>query len=337
MRIEPFDPVTAAEPAALAYAELVASARGCVTPEGTRLPAAYTLNRLRNVSGDFRGTIWLAHDGDLLAGSAEAYWREAPDNRDRAWVHLDVPAAHASGPVLDALAAAVARHCAAAGRDVLVVEVEQGSPHSAWVAARGGRLGSLDEHNVLALRSVRRADVAALAAAAPDGYDLLRWDGPAPEELIDAYVRLVDTINDAPTDDLTMEPSVFSPARLRDWENGLALRGHTLWTVVARHVASGELAAYTQLELRPEWPEVVENQDTAVALRHRGHGLGIWVKAVNLLRVLDELPDALCVSTWNAASNVHMLRVNRRLGFVRQHVVEQWELAASSVLAGDSV
>lgn len=337
MRIEPFDAVTADEPTALGYAALLADARRCVTPEGVRLPAPYVLNRLRHTSADFRTGIWVAYDGEVPVGAVEAYWREAPDNRDRAWVHLDVPDAYASAGLLDALGGAAAAHCAAAGRPVMTVEVEAGSPHSAWVRGRGGRFGSLDEHNVLALRSVSRADVAALAAAAPAGYELLRWDGGAPDDLVGDYARLVETINDAPHDDLTMEPAVFSPERLRAWEATLAARGHLLWTVVARHVATGDLAAYNQLEIRPEWPEVVENQDTAVAVRHRGHGLGLWVKAVNLLRVLDTLPRAVCVSTWNAASNEHMLRVNRRLGFVRQHVVEQWELDAASVLTKEPV
>ena len=332
MRIERFDAVTADEATALAFAALLADARRCVTPLGTTLPAPYVLNRLRHTSEDFRGATWVAYDGERMTGSVEAYWREAPDNRDRAWVHLDVPDADADERLLDALAGEAAAHCAASGRTVLTVEVEAGSPHSAWLGARGGRLGALDEHNVLPLDAVSRADLEALTATPPAGYELLTWDAPTPADLIDGYVRLVDSLNDAPNGELTLERAVYSPARLRDWESGLLARGHALWVTVARHVETGDLAAYNQLEIRPEWPEVVENQDTAVAGPHRGHGLGLWVKAVNLLRVLDELPGAVCVSTWNSAGNEHMLRVNRRLGFVRQHVVEQWELDTAAIL-----
>ena len=322
VRIEPFDPSD--EATAPAYAALLGASRRCVVPEGLTLPPAYVLNRLRHTSADSRSFLWMAWDGSDAVGAAEVSWREAPDNRDRAWAHVDVPSA--SVPVLDALAAAAAAHCASLGRELLVAEVEHESPVAAWVASRGARFGALDEHNVLRLGTLSRADVAALAAGVPDGYELLRWEAPTPEDVLPAYASLMDTMNDAPFDDLTMEPSVFSLDRVRDWESGLALRGHALWVVAARHVASGELAAYNQLELRPEWPEVIANQDTAVTRAHRGHGLGLCVKAANLLRVLDERPDAVCVETWNSATNEHMLRVNRRLGFVREHVVAAWEV-----------
>lgn len=322
VRIEPFDPWD--EATAPAYAALLASSRRCVVPEGLTLPAAYVLDRLRHTSPDFRSYIGIAWDGGEPLGAIEASWSEAPDNRDQAWVHLDVPSA--SEPVLDALASAAVAHCATHGRERFIVEVEHESPHAAWLASRGARLGSLESHNVLRLASLSRADVTALAAAVPDGYELLRWDAPTADDMLPAYARLMDSINDAPTDDLSREPAVFTTDRVRNWESGITARGNALWTVVARHVASGELAAYNQLEPLSAWPKVVENHDTAVAAAHRGHGLGLCVKAVNLLRALDELPDAVCVSTWNAVSNEHMIRVNSRLGFVREHVVAAWEV-----------
>jgi GNAT superfamily N-acetyltransferase len=179
--------------------------------------------------------------------------------------------------------------------------------------------------NVLRLAQVSRADVAALAAREVEGYQVLWFAGPIPEDLVAAYARVQDAMNDAPHDDLTIEAAVTSPDRIRQWEAGVARRGWTVWTAVARDVASGELAAFNQVILRTEWPQVVENSDTGVAAAHRGRGLGLLVKATNLLRVLD-LPDAVAVETWNAASNEHMLRVNRRLGFVPERSWESWEL-----------
>jgi len=325
VRIEPFDAATADPGTAAAYADLVAETREWMAPGGFRPPAEYVLNRLRNRSPGHVVLMWNAWDGARLAGTIESSWRETPDNRDRSWVHADVRD-QAAVPLLFAAAAA---HLVAAGRPLLVVEALPGSPEGAWVAARG-RFGATDLHNVLRLASVARADVTSLAATAPAGYEALTWDLHAPGDLLPALARLVNGINDAPTDDLTQEPSVWTPERVRAWEDGCAARGHGLWTVVARHVASGELAAYTQLEVRPEWPQVVSNQDTVVAPPHRGRGLGLWIKALNLLRVLDG--PAEVVDTWNAASNAHMLRVNRRLGFVTQHEVGAWEVDGASLL-----
>jgi RimJ/RimL family protein N-acetyltransferase len=101
-----------------------------------------------------------------------------------------------------------------------------------------------------------------------------------------------------------------------------------MWTVCAREIGSPELAAFTNVVLAPEWPEVVHQDDTAVAVPHRGHGLGFAVKATNLLRLVTERPEAHCVTTWNAASNEHMLRVNHRLGFECEAQFEAYEVTA---------
>ena len=49
------------------------------------------------------------------------------------------------------------------------------------------------------------------------------------------------------------------------------------------------------------------------------------------LRAMNET-DAQCISTWNAASNAHMLRVNRRLGFVCEHLWHSYEIEAPKLL-----
>lgn len=322
MRVEAFDPFD--ERAAHVYCDLVAdTGRGWV-PEGLRVPCAYLLNEVRVLPADVRKHVWLAYDGPALVAAAELQWWEAPDNRNRAWLHLETRDA----APLDALLAAATEVAVPAGRTLLNVETQQGSVASAWVAERGGRLGSIEQHNVTRIAALSRVDLLAWASARPDGYELVVFDGPAPEDIVEPYVRLANSMNDAPRDDLTMEDWTFSVDRLRTWEEGIAARGHDVWTVIARHVESGELVGYNQLVLRPEWPESIENEDTTVTRAHRGHGIGIWIKAANLLRVATERPETVCVETWNAASNEHMLRVNRRLGFVCEHVWGSWELEA---------
>lgn len=320
MRIEPLD--FSDDDAATAYAEFVRAHFRDQWPDGLPAPVEHVVTRLRNLGRVHQVHIWLAWSGDDVVGTVEVEWWEAEDNRDRVYVYPTV-APH-SEAVLDALFETVASFVTPLGRNVLMVGVPTGHPTGKWVEARGGRVGSTEQHNVLRLRSVDRAAVSALAAAPPDGYELLAFDGDCPDDLLEAYTRLMDTMNDAPKDDLTYEDWVYTPDRVRDYEAGLRARGHTMWTVLARSTSTGELAAFNQLAVFPEWPEVIENEDTAVAVPHRGHGLGLYVKAVNLLRAVDS--DAEVVATWNAASNTHMLRVNRALGFVCEHEWDVWEM-----------
>jgi GNAT superfamily N-acetyltransferase len=329
IRVEPFDVRSADAATVDAYARMAVAGALEWAPRGYPPPAAHLLLELREAPANETKHVFLAYSGDEVVGAADVMWWEAPDNRDRAWLHLDVATFDAS--VVAALTSRAAAVATSVGRPLLTAESPADSPLSAWVKARGASFGSLEETNVVRLGGLDRDDVAALAAARPEGYELVAFDGPAPDDVVEAYVDLNNCMNDAPRDALTMEDWSFTVDRLRVWEAGVRARGHDVWTVVARQTATGELGGYNQLILRPEWPEVVENEDTGVTRAHRGHGLGLWLKSVNLLRVLDERPEAACVQTWNAASNEHMLRVNHRLGFACEHRWEMWEIPAAAL------
>jgi hypothetical protein len=329
VRIERYHPGAGDGALDAAYVAVAHEARRPAFPAGLLPPAAFLLNRVTNVGADHRDHLWLALDGDRPAGGLEVFWWEAPDNRDRAWLHLEVAPERFSPELAGALLAAGAGVLRAAGRESLHVDLPAGHPAAAWLAARGARRGSAEENNVLRLDRVPRAvhEVPPVA-----GYELVAFDGACPDDLLEPYTRLLSTMNDAPRDDLTMEDWVYTPERLRAFEATVARRGHLLLTVVARSSATGEPAAFNQLVVHPDWPEVVDNEDTAVAVPHRGHRLGRWVKAANLLRVRDDFPETLAVRTWNAVSNTHMLRVNRELGFACEHVWEAWETTLDAVL-----
>ena len=57
-------------------------------------------------------------------------------------------------------------------------------------------------------------------------------------------------------------------------------------------------------------------EDTTVVAAHRGHRLGMWLKATMLLWVNELGVDIETIDTWNAESNAHMIAVNEELGCV---------------------
>ena len=57
---------------------------------------------------------------------------------------------------------------------------------------------------------------------------------------------------------------------------------------------------------------------------HRGHGLGLAIKAHNL-RLCASVNPTTRVYTWNAAENTHMRDINRRLGCQVVAVSGEWE------------
>jgi RimJ/RimL family protein N-acetyltransferase len=52
-----------------------------------------------------------------------------------------------------------------------------------------------------------------------------------------------------------------------------------------------------------------------VLTAHRGHGLGLTMKAAVLQTILRDHPDRRTVHSWNAADNTPIQRLNETLGF----------------------
>lgn len=146
-------------------------------------------------------------------------------------------------------------------------------------------------------------------------YEVATVSGALPEGEIEAMVRLWGDINDAPTDDLDIEDEVFSADRLRGYEAAQTAAGMRLRHVVARHRETGDLGGHTVVAVEEERPHRAHQHDTTVARAHRGHRLGLVLKASMMDLLLREEPQVRTVDTWNAESNSYMIAVNEQLGY----------------------
>ena len=98
------------------------------------------------------------------------------------------------------------------------------------------------------------------------------------------------------------------------------------WLTTVALDAAGSPVAYTELRHNPGVPASATQEDTLVHAGHRGHGLGLWVKAVNLVALREAAPTVRRVHTWNAAENTHMLSINTTVGFREAGVQGGWQL-----------
>jgi RimJ/RimL family protein N-acetyltransferase len=153
------------------------------------------------------------------------------------------------------------------------------------------------------------------AAALAGDYELVRVEGWSPDALLPDLVELTASINDAPVDELEWEDEIYSPERVRAYEQAQIESGFRLRRLVARHRPTGQLAGHTVVVVDTERPEIAEQHDTSVVRAHRGHRLGLLLKAEMLLWLAEAEPQLERVYTWNAESNRHMIAVNERLGY----------------------
>src|SRR5437773_12109374 len=124
-----------------------------------------------------------------------------------------------------------------------------------------------------------------------------------------------------------------TPRQIAQWARSRRATGRERRLVLAIHEATSETAGYTEVVYDPRVPHVIQQQGTAVIPAHRGRGIGKWVKAAMLERVLGEWPDARYIRTGNASVNAPMLAINTRLGFRHAWDGALWEASVADLRA----
>ena len=198
-------------------------------------------------------------------------------------------------------------------------EAGQQSPGAAFAATAGASPALVDVR--------RRLDVAALdvdvlgrlladTEAHSSGYRVVRWSMVAPDALVDGLVALESRMTiDPPMGELAWEPEHHDTARWRATEVAAIGRSRTSYGAAVIHSETGEVAGYTMCAVDVDVPEHAWQWATIVLPAHRGHRLGLRLKADMLAFLRREHPEVRTFDTWNAAENTHMIAVNEVLGF----------------------
>jgi GNAT superfamily N-acetyltransferase len=242
----------------------------------------------------------------------------ATENLHRAELDVKVHPAWRRRGIGTALLRHAAGRAAAAGRAVMDRYVPQGSAGDAFARQAGARYGMQDIRRRIDLTAVPAATFTRLrddAAKSAGGYRLVTWDGPTPAEHLKGVAAMFTAMNDAPRD-AGQDPQTWDEQRIRDQLEGRLTRiGSQRYMVTATCEATGEMVALSELRIDPGMPDWGFQGNTVVARAHRGHRLGLLVKAAMLEWVAAAEPGLRQVVTWNAAVNKHMIAINEELGF----------------------
>ncbi|MDX6757906.1 MULTISPECIES: GNAT family N-acetyltransferase [Streptomyces] len=313
VHVIPLPHVSAAEAAAwhqVVAASMAHDLPGVPPPDAGQIHAQLTKPAL----GSHRLT-WLATAADgIPVGVAGLRVFTSPGQEHLAELELHVGPAHRRKGAGSLLLSAVVAACRAEGRRSLVAEAPADSPGEAFSEHHGFRRALTLDHLILRLDELDGADLLRIASAEHPGYRLTGWTGTVPDELADAFAAAKNAMNDMPVGDLDYGSVAWDTDRVRAMGKVVADRGDTLLTLAAVH-DDGTMAGYTEIVLPRGSVPRAQQYDTAVVPGHRGHGLGLWVKAAMARRLRAEHPGVVEIETDNADDNVHMLAVNRALGF----------------------
>ena len=191
----------------------------------------------------------------------------------------------------------------------------------------------LERHGYAVAQRHLRSDLALPArplVAAPawegDGYTILTAVDEIPDAWLAGRAELGAAMStDVPQGDLVRDEQVWDADRIRGEVERARAMDRRFIEAVARHDASGRLVAFTHVECPSgEAGETAFQHDTLVVAAHRGHRLGLRIKAAATSIAEREWPSARRIRTWNAVENTPMLAVNRDLGYAVTGHLTDW-------------
>ena len=197
--------------------------------------------------------------------------------------------------------------------------VPAGNAEVRFLLDRGFRLEQVNRASRLALPLA--ADIVdglveqSQQRAGPD-YRLHQWSGRTPDRWLDDMALLFTRMStDAPKADLDVPEDVWTRQRLIEYEDRAETGPKTSVVSVVEHRPTARLAGVTELGVPAELDRPVSQNDTIVLKEHRGHRLGMLLKAANIRSLQSTAPGHPSIITFNAEENQHMLEVNEAVGF----------------------
>ena len=284
-------------------------------PEDPPRPAELIAARFRVTSTMSERQQWGAFANDRLVARAALFRNLTASNAATRDVDIAVHPAHRRR----GLGRALLTVCVGAIDDAesRLLEGWTGTrvPAGTAFAERIGATGGLHMRaSQLDLAKVDRALMREWASIDPAGYRIEWIIGDTPDHLMDNVIDALRAINRMPREGLEMEDWEFTPEIIRDGERVMKERGREGWFVLAIH-QSGASAGFTDVSFDRRFPSVIQQRGTAVVPEHQGKGIGKWMKARMIEKIVAKLPEARYIRTENAGSNAPMLAINVKMGF----------------------
>jgi GNAT superfamily N-acetyltransferase len=264
-----------------------------------------------------------AYDGDEMVGCA-LYAHFIHDNTDKAFLIPWVEPRRRRQGIGSALLDHLTDLAVAAGRTVLLSQSvypfkdRDDHPYRRFAEKNGFEVSLTQIRRELALPVAEEILEGWIDEAKPHhpDYRIEFHTGLMPDEYLPSLCQAMNQlIVDAPQGNVDFEPESMTPDRLKERHGNHTKAGRTLYHAIGVHEDSGEVVAYSTISIVKGTERDLHQWGTMVRSDHRGHRLGLAVKARALLEVQRIRPEGVRISTTNAEDNAQMVGINEQMGF----------------------
>ncbi|MEZ4712593.1 MAG: GNAT family N-acetyltransferase [Caldilineaceae bacterium] len=333
--IEAFDVDAATDAQWRAINDLFVQTSAESAPEDPAPLLENTISGMRNVPPVIDLERWFVWQGDALVGNAAMSFMRTEENQHILNFDLFVlPGWRRRGLGAELLKLAVNQAQEKARTSLITNTISSMPDGEAFCQAIGAQANLTVSENQLVMDELDHALIQRWldrASERADDLELGLYVGPFPESELEAIVAVHESMNSAPRDDLDVEDFHMTPAIMREIEASLTARDIERWVMFVRDPATGVYAGFTEVFWRPNVPDRMGQGDTGVVDAYRNRGIGRWLKAAMLKKIVAERPQVKYVRTGNAASNEPMLKINHELGFKLHKTFKVWQVERSQV------
>lgn len=258
--------------------------------------------------------LWTAWEHGEVVGLARLHM-SGHDSPHTGLLFVDVHPAYRRRGIGTRLLAEAVRKLLAEGCRSVLAKVPDGTDGARFAHSRGLRAVLRETRSLLDVGSVDGRVLDRLAEEEHASYRLAAWVGRAPEDLLPSYGAAKRAMRDAAPGTADIGVPEWDSTLVREHEEVMRRRGREYRVVAALHEPTGDVAGMTEVVISNFTPLRAVQDNTAVLPAHRGHGLGLWMKAEMLRWLRAERQDVLEIVTSIVEDNAYLRQINERLGY----------------------
>jgi mycothiol synthase len=328
---------TATDAELLPLHEFWLARRAEILPEDPPIPWSERSKGWREPPTHLARKVFVIQSGNEIIAIADADWRTNDlENPESGWLDLFVAPGHLRQGIGSKLLLTLLEEVYQLGRRKLFTSTTNIRPGGKPFAELfGAKFGQEEHTNQLLLSELNLEYLQTSINYAPTAKYELVWyentytdDETEQQKICDAF----EIMNTAPRGELEFNDWKMTPKKLQEDAENARKNETQWWLCLAKNLETGIYDGFTETGWHPNRPTIANQYGTGVHPNARGSGLGAWLKAAMIQKILHERPSVDRIRTGNADSNEPMLKINHSLGFKPFLDRIEWQIDVAKTL-----